>query len=439
MAGDKKTDKDKKVTHCNLYSFVEEYNKPLFNILEDMCAVGQFRATRPVTFLNPGDKVVEILQDKIDSGEAENAFYELQKLFLYEKNTKLSGKLINYNNKVVTSDLSNLKTNDKFKPWSSRNIIVFDYNEKDLPKEGEKVPRPSFKKDNGKKTNNVDGGSETCSKKMEVTKELFTNLDDNKLPHKVAYVLNSLLKCLKKNDEAKFNEVINLLDPNMILSWYILVRPSSYDGHIPDEVFNEWYDLKDSYPKEVTLIKAAFDSNDYDNSLLAKAKEARKELETDGFENFKNSIISSYGNDMNKLLEDELRFRYSNEKKLSSYEIHELNNIDWETPVNSLVLVGEASKNCLYKSSLHKLMKEFTESNAFHYTMYNNKIHEKFSENIKGAGPGSKKMITLLGKTNRAFIKKLEQTDKDKSLTNFVATLDKDQLQTLKKIMKGLV
>lgn len=434
MAGDKKMSNKEKMKFCNLHSFVKEYNPSLYEILDDMCAVGLFRPRDPVTFLNPNEKIIKKLSDMIDDGNGESAFKELQKLFIYGKHTKLNGDLINYNTKLITSDLSKLNESKNFKSWQNRdNIIVFEYTNDKFPEEGAKAPRPKFEK-----KRYVEGQGETCTLKMEATKELFSNLNDDKLNHKVAYALNSLLECLKKRNEEQYKKAIVLLDPNMILSWYILVQPSNEnDGHIPNSVFNEWYEIKNNTVNSVNLIKEAFNSNNYDNSILAKNQTIRKELLTDGFEITKNSIMASYSGNLAKLLEDELRFRYSNEEKLSSFEIHELNNINWSNPKESLVLVTDPSKHCLYKSSLHQLMKEFIESNAFHYTMYNDKVHEKFEKNIVGAG--SKKMITLLGKNNRKFIKKLEKTDDDKSLSNLISSLNKNQLKYLKKVINGLV
>lgn len=431
---------------CNLHTFVKKENPGLYDLLEDMCAVGLFRPKYPTTFINPSKEVVAKLKSLVDKGESDVAFEHLQKHFIYGKHTSLTGELINYNSKVVKTKLSDVTQKmDKLSLWKSKddNVAVFQQTNTDFLEEGAKKPKPTADK---KKVGKITSGSEP--NRMEATKELLNKSKDNKVMHVFARAVNGILLELKKQSEDGYKSVLTKLDPNPVLCWYILVKPcitcesDNCESHVPDSVFDEWYKKRDvDFNKNSTaLLREAFSSNDFDNSLIAKAKKARDTIDMVGFKQTRDSIMETYGGDMLTLLEDELRFRFSDlpadNFSHDSANISELNGLNWDKPEESLVLLKDSSS--LLNSVLHKVMQEFVASNAFHYTMFNDNVHQKLENNIVGAGAGAKKIVKVLGKEGRKLIKSMEDADEEEELGKFVSSLTKNQLASLKKILKSL-
>lgn len=431
---------------CNLHTFVKKENSGLYDLLEDMCAVGLFRPKYPTTFINPSKEVVAKLKSLVDKGESDVAFEHLQKHFIYGKHTSLTGELINYNSKVVKTKLADVTQKmDKLSLWKSKddNVAVFQQTSTDFLEEGAKKPKPTSDK---KKVVKITSGSEP--NRMEATKELLNKSKDNKVMHVFARAVNGILLELKKQSEDGYKSVLTKLDPNPVLCWYILVKPctscesDNCESHVPDSVFDEWYKKRDvDFNKNsTTLLREAFSSNDFDNSLIAKAKNARDTIDMVGFKQTRDSIMETYEGDMLTLLEDELRFRFSDlpadNFSCNSANISELNGINWDKPEESLVLLKDSSS--LLNSVLHKVMQEFVASNAFHYTMFNDNVHQKLENNIVGAGAGAKKIVKVLGKEGRKLIKSMEDADEEEELGKFVSSLTKSQLASLKKILKSL-
>lgn len=424
----------KQYKFCSLYNFVKKHNQALFVLLEDVCAVGLFRPKYPTTFINPSDKLVKRIAAMVDEGETEEAFEHIQKLFIYGQHEELVGELVTYNNKKVTSDLSKLKRSKTFAQWERRkNVNVFDSGA-EFPEEGEATRRPVI----DRKPRGVKGGEEVDTDKLKATKELFVDAkyeSFEKLQHAVAYKVNSLLEMTKKMDPAAFEKARMVLDPNMVVSWYILVKPSSAaKGYIPARVFSEWFKARHNTIKSVDLLKKLFASNDNDTSTLAATSKHRREMmEVEGLEHLRKAVVASY-DDKTKLLEDEIRFRYSNEFEFSSFDFSELCVTNWDAPETSLVLFKETPKNCLFKASIHKLIREFVASNAFHYTMFNACVHEKFSATIRGAGNG-KRVVNILGTQARTAVGNISGSD-EKAIKLIIMSLSDDQVEMLKKALK---
>ena len=225
----------------------------------------------------------------------------------------------------------------------------------------------------------------------------------------------------------------------MIVSWFILVQPSeehhATQPHISDELFNSW--KHNELNNSVNLIKEIFDSNQNDNNNeLSKQAKSRKEITREGFAHTKKGIEDAYNNNFEKLLEDELRFRFSDEEEFNVSDIKELTDINWSHPKESLVLIVDPPASCLFKPALYAVMCKFIDSNTFMYTLYNSKVHDKFHENISGAGSANvKKMIKILGNKNRNFIKNMEKTDENKVLGKFISSLSSSQLSALKQLL----
>lgn len=430
-------------THCSLYGWLKDNNTELFNILEDMCAPGLFRPRHPTTFLNPNDKLTKDLVNMCDNGEGEEAFKILQSLFIFGKHSKLDGELVSYNRKKYETDLSGLKKDNSFIQWKSKdNSAVFSYDLPKFPKEGKPAQPPKLER----KKRDVEGGNESSSKKVEFTEKLFTEdrikNKDNELFIKVARALDSLLTFIKAKNPEKFNKIKLLMDPNMVVSWFILVQPSARNSpskpHIDNDLYNEW---ENNEIEGVSTIHEIFDSKDNDNSKEVREQSAaRSSIVKEGFKATRDSIITAYNKDHVKLLEDELRFRFSEDNSFEKSDIHELMNVKWDSPMESLVIVSEPSQGCLYKSALHVMMTKFVDSNAFKYTLYNSKIHDRLATTIAGAGNGNsnvKKMINILGNKNRNFVKNMEKTDVNKTLSKFVSSLTSKQKSSLKDLLKN--
>jgi len=431
------SDKSKK-TFCSLYTFVKTWNEPLYEILEDMCAIGLFRPRFPTTYLNPSEKLVKKLTNMVNNGESENAFHELQKLFIHGKHTNLKGELVTNGRNVIKSDLSSLKQDSRYKHWDSRDkSIVYVYDLDEFPTVGkETVPIPKEKKGKG----DVDGSwfGSNNNKKVEITKELMQPTGD--LQKKVAWKLNSLLKFVRKEDLNKYNQIIDIMDPNLILSWYFVVKPNMQNNpYVPNDLFNKWSENKIEI-NETDVISEIFKKSNNDSKALADAKDARSHLSEDGFDNLLTGIQTAYKkyypNNNVKILEDELRFRYSNETELDNNVINELNSVNWDQPESSLVLIRKPVQGCLYKPSLFKLMKEFVNSSAFLYVLFNSSLYSKFKERLTEiGGAGNKKMINLLGSNNRDLIGSYESSDPNQVFTNFVGGLDAAQKALLKSLL----
>jgi hypothetical protein len=403
--------------YCNLYVFVKKENPDLFDILEDMCAVGLFRPKYPVTFVNPSKAVVAKLKKLVDDGEPDLAFEKLQSHFLYGKHATLKGKFVTYNRKEMKSDLTKITKASDFKQWKHDNSMVFNQTNDALLEEGAETDRPKLEKQ-------VKGKGE--HDKLSVTREIPRTMAD------YARNLNGLLEVLKQSSESKFATVCSKLDPNPVIAWHILVKPSaSSSEYISDEVFDQWASTRESNVnnRSTTLLREAFASDDYDKSEMAKAHDARKGINDSGFKQTLDSIVSSYGSHT-ELLEDELRFRMS-DMSIDELDFAELELCSWD---ESCLVLFKLS-NSLLNPCLHKIMQDFVASNAFHYTMYNDSIHKKLEDNIVGAGPGAKKIVKILGSKGRKFIKSLD-TDAEDEIAKFVSSLNKKQLGSLKKLLK---
>lgn len=396
---------ENKKTYCSLYTFVKRTNDDLYSILDDTCTVGLFRSRNDITFLNPNKKLTKKIVEMVEKGHNEEAAEKVKSLFIYGKHTSLNKDVVNYNNKKYKNDLSGLKQLSEFKQFKdNQNASVFDYTSDDSPTEGEEVSRPSMNKSRGKGKK----GREDNNMKMLYTHELM----NTKNYSTVIYALNSLLGYVKDNDNNAFNTVKTLIDPNMILSWYILVQPSKDDEpYISNEMFNEWAQnnsINGELQKNKDILQELLDEITPSQEELRKYKNNRnmaKENE-DSLDECKNTILKIYKNNMTKLLEDELRFRYSDEECDEMFDnyVCTLTMIDWNNPADSLVLLKNI--NNMHNSAVLVCLQKFINSSAFNYTLINNSMCERVTNSISGAGSGKgKKMIKFLGHNHRNTLK----------------------------------
>jgi hypothetical protein len=423
---------ENKKTYCSLYTFVKRTNDELFNILDDTCTVGLFRSRNDITFLNPNEKLTKEIVKMVDKGHNEEAAEKVKSLFIYGKHTSLNKDVVNYNNKKYKNDLSGLKQLSEFKQFKdNQNASVFNYTSNEFPIESEEVPRPSMNKSRGKGKK----GREDNNNKMLYTHELM----NTKNYSKVIYALNSLLGYVKDYDDDAFNTVKTLIDPNMILSWYILVQPGKDDEpYISNEMFNDWAkNNSGELQKNKDVLQKLLEEITPSTEELIETKSNRnlaKENE-DSLDVCKKTILKIYNNNMTKLLEDELRFRYSDEECDEMFEnyVCTLTMIDWNNPADSLVLLKNI--NNMHNSAVLVCLQKFINSSAFNYTLINNSMCERVTSSILGAGSGKgKKMIKFLGHNHRNTLKNTKSVktiERIESLLNHLTPKERSHLKSI--------
>ena len=428
---------ENKKTYCSLYTFVKRTNDALFNILDDTCTVGLFRSRNDITFLNPNKKLTKKIVEMVENDYNEKAAEKVKSLFIYGKHTSLTNNVVNYNNKKYKDDLSGLKQLSEFKQFKdNQNVSVFNYISDDFPKEGEEVSRPSMNKSRGKGKK----GREDNNKKMLYTHELM----NTKNYSKVIYALNSLLGYVKKNDEKNdektFNTVKNLIDPNMILSWYILVQPGKENTpYISNDMFNDWVENNalDELPKDKDVLEELLEEITPSKEVLKAIKNNRNTAKDneDSLDECKKTILEIYNNNMTKLLEDELRFRYSDEECDEMFDnyVCTLTMIDWNNPADSLVLLKHI--NNMHNSAVLVCLQKFINSSAFNYTLINNEMYTRVTESISGAGSGKgKKMIKFLGHNHRNTLKNTKSVktiERIESMLNHLTPKERSHLKSI--------
>ena len=138
---------------------------------------------------------------------------------------------------------------------------------------------------------------------------------------------------------------------------------------------------------------------------------------------------------MTKLLEDELRFRYSDEECDEMFEnyVCTLTMIDWNNPADSLVLLKNI--NNMHNSAVLVCLQKFINSSAFNYTLINNSMCERVTSSILGAGSGKgKKMIKFLGHNHRNTLKNTKSVktiERIESLLNHLTPKERSHLKSI--------
>jgi hypothetical protein len=424
--------------YCNLYSFVKNHNSDLIPIIEDLCAEGLFKGKgADRTFLNPNKTLIKQLDDLINKGESDEALKKLKSLFLEGSHTTLTKKMYpTFNHKEIDGSSLSTEQSKKFNKWSeSTNFNVLDLKSEEFPIEGKEV---EFKKTKSKKGSNDISGAKELASRVEVTNELINVYTKNEESNIFAYTLNSLLTYIQKKDKKVFDHVHKLLDPNMIVSWYIMVQPTARrsDKHIPDQLFASWAKKVYKNPiKSVELIKELISSNNYDVKELKKTIEKRKEISGVGLKETINDVVKAYDSNYDKLLDDELRFRFSDLEELDGEDIMTLNLINWDSPKSSLLLFGQIPKSNLSQSELYKVISQFIKSNAFLYTPYNDDIINKIKNTISGAGSANKSALYICGGSLREPLKQMSCGGLEFSLQEFVGGLSTEQIDELKSYL----
>jgi hypothetical protein len=419
-----------KQKYCNLFTFVKKNNKDLFALIDDLCAESLFKQKYPFTFLNPNKDVVKKLEKLIDNGEQELALEKLKSLFIYGKHDTLSKDLISYNKKKLTdlAELSKLKKSSNFNQWEGKDTLsVFELTHSDFPKEDSEIQKPPISK-KGKNEHNL---------RVKHTHELMENYLHSENLKPVIYAVNSMLKCIKGKDMNTYNKIKLLVDPSPIVSWYILVQPTKTSNkHISDDLFNEWHNsCAQHILPETGELHELFNSNDYENKKLKEVVMKRKSIKEVGLEDTIKEIQEAYNNDHLKMLEDELRFRFSDEEELDREHVVELNLVDWDNPKSSLILLNRLPKSNILRSEIMNIIKEFLKTNAFLYTPYNKSVVDKLKSTISGAGSGDSPVLRLMGEKNKDNILNLTA---EVDLHSLVKSLSKSQKEELASLLDEL-
>ncbi len=415
--------------YCNLFTFIKDHNPKLVEISEDLCADGLFRGRGAKTFLNPDSSMVGDLNTMINSGKSTEALTKLKSLFLEgcHNNLDSSKQYVTFNFKEVTG-LKN-KVSDKFKKWES-DICVHDVSE--FPKEGKEVPKKSK---SSKKT--VEGSGE-LSYVIKVTNDLIQKYNVQKDMKVFIYAVNSLLSFIKQKDASLFETLKNKIDPNMLLTWYIIVHPSAKSNfYIPVNLFNEWAQNVYNLPnKNAELVKSIL--NDDNTVNIKRSLEERSKLKNVinsgkvvGSE-ILNEIKKAYNGNMVKLLEDELRFSNTDVDVFDCKRINEFSLINWEEPEKYLTILTIVNSP---SSELIATFQKFIDSNAFLYTVYNNTVIEKIKSRISGAGNSASNAFHIFGGSLRNEIDTATGSGESFSLKHFVGGLTSSQLEELKSYL----
>ena len=246
-----------KQKYCSLINYVKSKNKPLYEFIDDVCARGILNPRKNgVTLLMPDAKLTKELvnQEKNNPEEAVNLFKACVILDNVESLTDFTNKNINIPNalmkkvesgtlssgKVKLSNGSIISVDPKFKYRNDRkNMNVFILSNKLLPTDGESTSLNPPKK--------VKGGREVAANKIKLTEKMMDDLyntDKPSMPHLPALVSYFDWLGKKDNDDEKkkCNDLCTLLDPNPIVSWYILMRPysSMSDLYVSEDNFSKW-------------------------------------------------------------------------------------------------------------------------------------------------------------------------------------------------------
>lgn len=428
---------------CNIGGVIKD-NKELVNVVDDLCADNLIKSYKSsFTFLKPNKQLVTILKNKVADGELEEANDLFKSLFIegYHKEMKKGEQYITFNRKIVKDDLSVSTKPSIYIQWKNlERIFVLEYSGKTFPSEGDEAPR----KPRSRSRKKVLGSNEDVSK-TGFTRMLINKYKESKEINAVFGVaVNVLLKYLSENcDKAKFEELKKKIDPNMIITWYILVQPGSspQDPYVNELMFADFTKYYSSdFNKNLDFIKEILDNHKLDPEEIKKIKQAKDDLRKfyeenksiDKVDSIVSKIKSTY-TDKLKLLEDELRFAYSDEVEFDDDDIFDqhLNNIQWYSPEDSLAII--ATKNRLkrftiYESSMLVILSKFINSNSFHYTLFDSKSVEKVDKAIKsGAG------IIFGGIKFYEDIK--AYTGSSPNLPAFVKMLSAEQKTELKKLL----
>lgn len=427
--------------HCDLLSYLASDEntkyKDLYALIEDNCWRSVFTTKREYTFLMPGKALLKKLKDTAEKDERKG-YEDLRRLFINDKHKNLSkvDELVTFNNKMIKKE--SIKDLDDLKDISIsslKHIAILEYNADHFPEQEEKSVRR-------KKTVKA-GGKDDNLNSYKYTEKLFSG---SKISDRVLCKLSSLLKHCKLNDNEKYKEMMKRIDPNWVLTWFILVQPGcNKPTYISSEMFNSWEEGNDAENLDVCEDKSgildAFKDVADSQKLLSESNKNRKCADDCvDFEQLVNCVTGSYKDDLH-MLEDELRFIYSDKTIEETIEsVRDLKCIDWDRPEKNLVIITSKPCGNADKDALYECLKKFVGTNSFLYTLIDNDTNDKIKDAISkisgGAhGGSSRKILNVLGNSHRNALNKMSTGDSKQILKAFVKTLSSSQ----KKILKDLL
>lgn len=429
---------EKTYTFCNLFSFVKiRGDTKLLDVIEAICMENTFKSKRlAATFLYPSDKLIDILYKLVfDDYNFAEARDKLKSLFLEKKHETLTnGKYITFNKKEV-SKLENAVKKSEWKHVDDK-IGVLEYVGDKFPEEGETV---IVKGSNENQASNL---------RIEITNNIINKAkkDYNCTYFETfGYALNSLLQFIYDKDKKLYKMLENKFDPNLVVTWYIYVQPTiSNPTYISNELFQQWgYHYKNSpNNKSFDFLKELLNNYVVDDNKLKKQKEKRNEIKTKklNLDDLINEIINKvYNSNYLHLLEDELRFRYSDMNCFTKEDIMTFNLIDWDNPKNSLTLFKKPDSD-LQKIELYNIIVYFITSNYFLYTLYDKKLTQRilqFVNENKSGGNSSNGISFFMGGCDQ-MNKIMDYVNSDKfNMTEWVNGLSDSRKDELKKILNN--
>lgn len=427
--------------HCDLLSYLASDEntkyKDLYTLIEDNCWRSVFTTKRDYTFLMPGKQIIKKLKE-IAGTDERKGYEQLRSLFINDKHKNLTkaDELITFNNKLIKKDsfkhfedLKDISIN------SLKHIAILEYNADDFPEQEDKSVRR-------KKTAKT-GGKDDSLNSYKYTDKLFSG---SKISDRVLCKLSSLLKFCKQNDNEKYKEMMKRIDPNWVLTWFILVQPGCTNPkYISNELFNSWEDGNDAENLDICddksgLLDAFKDVADSQKLLSESNKNRKCADDCVDFEELVNCVVSSYKDEVH-MLEDELRFIYSDKTIEETIEnVRDLKCIDWDHPEKNLVIINADAYENADHDALYECLKQFVGTNSFLYTLIDNDTNDKIKDAISkisgGARAGSsRKVLNVLGNSHRNALSKMNTNDSKSMLKAFVKSLSSSQKKILKELL----
>lgn len=421
--------------YCNLLKYLKKHNPEFFDTIVEICGTHLLTFRKDTIFLMPNK---ELTKKIVKSTDREATLYDCAKLFIKED------KKSNYNHKQVNVNFKDLKElyNDTADNSKTFKMTVYAWDKDTFPEEGELVPRQ-------KKSRSAKGSSECNKKKFICALMTYAASDQSHQKVLYSYMASLVHHCKATMDNDKFTDLMKKFDPNIIVTWYIFLQPGMCDNNnmnIPTDVFNEWckdgkLSIDEDFPSncKTGYLLDILNTTKTNIEKINETNKQRVELknETSDTELLK-KIKETYDNNLITVLEDEIRFVYSECDLIEILKEHiqNLTIIDWNGPEEQLIVLckpvyGE-KYNCLLK---------FIQSDAFHYQYLDDNVMEKIEKALKnkeGAGSGrkTKKMFTILGLKHKQKLKEMGSKDHTQMFKNLVNSLSSDQKKLLKSLLK---
>lgn len=252
--------------YCNIIKFLERENKPIYDLFENLCAIGTLNPAKNasgITFIMPNKDLLKKISEAESDGD-ENAEIYLKSLIITEfldSPSKFSSKLPIPNRNETDIEVKEvqgktitlkcgikLEKNSTFVPFHpDSKLVVYDAVEgSEFPIGGAKVDTRKLRDEKRKKK----GGSENNTMREEIFVQIakeyivhcksFENGQYN-VPNPFVVSVVSLIEFAK--DKPECDVVLSLLDISPEASMYLMLQPFSNQGKfLPTEFIKNWKD-----------------------------------------------------------------------------------------------------------------------------------------------------------------------------------------------------